>query len=73
MVIKPYDFLDPRVYSSLRSGTRMTEKRKRGHEDDKKGRRLKRIINNEALFCGKRVIKSGKNVVYALKLIKSNV
>ena len=34
MVIRLYNPLDPRVYSSLRSGTRMTEKRKRGHEDD---------------------------------------
>ena len=34
-IIWPYNSLDPRVYSSLRSGTRMTEKeREVGHEDD---------------------------------------
>ena len=70
---EPVLLLDSRVNSSLRSGTRMTEKRKRGHEDDEKGRQLKRIINNEALICGKQVIKSGKGIVYALKLMKRNV
>ena len=31
------------------------------------------VLRMTVKICGKRVIKSGKNVVYALKLIKSNV
>ena len=50
-IIWPYNSLDPRVYSSLRSGTRMTKGR--GHEDDRRKERSGMTKRGRRTLCGR--------------------